>query len=151
MNGLHWVQYYDSIKLIYIWRFKQTEFHYLFHIPFNYLDSDIIPFNFHLEDGERCFESCYDEHDWFIPDFTRNNRGRWCPNICSGFNYFGFPTVKCDSTGITLSTLCTEVNIICIWPYIQCQSAPPPPCLEVYENHKVIICILFNHFKGNKR
>ena len=30
---------------------------------------------------------------------------------------------NCDCTGIPLSTFWMEVNTICIWPYIQCQSA----------------------------
>ena len=29
-----------------------------------------------------------------------------------------------DCTVITLSTFCVEVNTICIWPYVQYQSAP---------------------------
>ena len=41
----------------------------------------------HLEDGERRFQLCSDENDWFIPDLTKNTRGWWCPNIPGGFNY----------------------------------------------------------------
>ena len=67
---LHWVHSYDSIQLISIWIFKQTEFHSLFCVPFNYLESDALPFTFHLEDGERRSKSCSDEHHWFIPDLT---------------------------------------------------------------------------------
>ena len=49
------------------------------------------------------------------------------PNIPGGFNYSVLPTVNCDRTSITLSTLYTEVNKICIWPYVQCQCVTPPP------------------------
>ena len=49
------------------------------------------------------------------------------PNIPGGFNYSVLPTVNCDRTSITLSTLYAEFNKICIWPYVQCQCVTPPP------------------------
>ena len=116
LTRLYWVQSYDSTQLISVWIFKRTAFHSLFRIPFNYLDSNVLSFTFHLEYGERRPQSCSDEHDWFSPDLTQNTRGRWCPNIPVGFNYSGFPTVNCDSTCITLSTFCAEVIIIWICP-----------------------------------
>ena len=76
LTQLYWVQSYESIQLISILRFKRIDFHSIFHIPFNYLDSNVIPFTFHLEDGERRSQSCSDEHDWFSPDLTQNNQGR---------------------------------------------------------------------------
>ena len=41
---------------------------------FNYLDSDVISFTFHMEDDEIRSQLCSDEHDWFSPDLTRNTR-----------------------------------------------------------------------------
>ena len=55
--------------------------------PFNYLDSDVIPFTLNMEDGERRSQWCSDEHDWFSPDLVQNNWGQWYPNIYGGFNY----------------------------------------------------------------
>ena len=75
LNQLHWVQSYNSIQSISISRFKQNEFHYLFRIPFNYLDYVFLPFTLHLEDGERPSQSCSDENDWFSPDLTQNTQG----------------------------------------------------------------------------
>ena len=121
LTRIHWVQSYESIQLISIWIFKRAGFHSLLLIPFNYLDSGVLPFTFHLEDGERRSQSCSDEHDLFSPYLTWNTQGRWCPNIPGGFNYWVFPTVNCDRTGIILSNFCAEVNTICIWPYVQCQ------------------------------
>ena len=92
LTRLHWVHYYDSIQLISIWRLKKTEFHSPFRITFNSLDSNVIPFTFHLEDGEIRSQSCSDEHDWFSPDLTWNTRVWWCPNIIGSFNSLGFPT-----------------------------------------------------------
>ena len=91
LNQLHCVQYYDSVDLISIWGFTLIEFQSLFHIPFNYLDSDVIPFPFYVEDVERRFQSYSDKHDWFGLDLTQNTRGRWCPNIPGGSKYSGFP------------------------------------------------------------
>ena len=127
LTRLHWVQSYNLVQLISILRFKRIGFHSLFRINFNYLASDVLPFTFHLEDGEILSQLCSNEHDWFIPDLIQNTRGRWCPNIPGCYNYSVSPIVNCDSTGITLSALCTEVNTICIWPYVQFQRATLPP------------------------
>ena len=115
LTRLHWFQSYNLIQLISIWIFKRTEFHSIFPIPFNYLGSDVLYFTSHLEDGERRFQPSFYEHDWFSPDLKWNTWWWWCTNIPGGFNYFGLPTVKCDHTGITLSTFWAEVNTICIW------------------------------------
>ena len=56
--------------------FKQISFNPLFRIPFNYLDSDVIPLNFHVEGDEIRTQSCSYEHDLFVPQLTRNNRGQ---------------------------------------------------------------------------
>ena len=61
---------------------------------FNYSESDVLPFTFHVEDGEICSQLCSDEHDWFILNLTQNTRGRRCPNIPGGSKYSGFPTVQ---------------------------------------------------------
>ena len=82
------------IQLISMWIFKRIEIHSLYHIPFKYLDSNVFPFTFHVEDGERRSQSCYDEHDWFGTNLTRNIRGWLCPNITGGSKYSGLPTVK---------------------------------------------------------
>ena len=87
MNRLIWVQSYNSTQLIFIRIIKQIEFHSIFRITFNYLDSNVIPFTFHVEDGERRSQSCYNEHNCFRPDLKRNTQGQWCPNITGGFNY----------------------------------------------------------------
>ena len=127
LNRLHWFQSYNSIQLISISRFRKNEFQSLFRIPLNYLVFNVPPFTFHLEDGERRFQSCSNEHDWFRAYFTWNTHRRWCPNIPGGFNYSRFPTVNCDCTGITLSYFYVEVNIICIRTYVQCQRVKLPP------------------------
>ena len=54
---------------------NRIEFHYIFRIPFNYLDSDFLPLTFHMEDGKRRSQLCYYEHDLFIPHLTQNNQG----------------------------------------------------------------------------
>ena len=51
---------------------KQIEFHSLFFVLFNDLDSDVLPFTFHVEYGERSPQPSTDEHDWFGPDLTQN-------------------------------------------------------------------------------
>ena len=40
----------------------------LLHIPLNYSDSDVLPFNFHIEYGERLSQSNPGEYDWLGPD-----------------------------------------------------------------------------------
>ena len=72
---LHWVQSYDSNQLIYIWRIKRIEFQSLFRITFNYIDSDVPTFTFHVEDDEIRSQSCPNEHDWFSPYLTKNTQG----------------------------------------------------------------------------
>ena len=52
LNRIHWVQSYGLTQLISIWIFKRTVFHSIFRIPFNYLDSNVIPLISHLEDGK---------------------------------------------------------------------------------------------------
>ena len=71
---------------------KGIKFHSIFHITFNCLNSDVLPFTFHVEDGERRSQLCSDEHAWFIPDLTQNTQGQWCPNIPGGSKYSVFPT-----------------------------------------------------------
>ena len=68
--------------------------HYLFRIPFTYLDSNVLPFTFHVEDGEIRSRSCCDEYDRFSLDLTQNTQGRLFPNIPGGSKYSGFPTVQ---------------------------------------------------------
>ena len=64
---------------------KRIEFLYLFRIPFNYLDSGVLPFAFHVKYVERRHQLCSDEHEWFIPDLTWNTQVQWYPNIPDGF------------------------------------------------------------------
>ena len=73
---LHWVQSDDSNQLISRWIFKLIKFHSLLRIPFKYLASDVLPFTFYVEYGERHSQSCSDEHDWFGTDLTQNTRGQ---------------------------------------------------------------------------
>ena len=121
MTWIIWVQSYDSVQLISIWIMKWIEFHSLFRIPFNYLDSDVLPLTLIAEDGERCFQLCSNGHNWCIPDLAQNTRGWWCPNISDGSKYSIFHTVQLCCTSIPLSNFWVEVKIICIWPYVQCQ------------------------------
>ena len=48
--------------IIFIWIMKRIEFHSLFRIPFIYLYSDILPFTFHMENGEKRSQSCSHEN-----------------------------------------------------------------------------------------
>ena len=43
LTQLHWVQSYDYIQLIPIWRFKRIEFPYIFRITFDYLAPMFLP------------------------------------------------------------------------------------------------------------
>ena len=108
---LHWVQYYKSIKLIPICRIKRIEFHSLFYITFNYLESDVLLFTFHVEDGERLSQPCSDEHDWFSPDLLQipeDGDVPILPVVISTTDYLHW----CDRTSILLSTFYAEVNTI---------------------------------------
>ena len=55
---------------------KTIEFHSVFRITFNYLDLNVLPFTFHMEDGERRPQLFSYEHDWFRPDLKKKSRGR---------------------------------------------------------------------------
>ena len=116
LTRLHWVQSYKSIQLISIWIIKWIEFHSLFHIPFIYLDSDIPPVTFHVEYGERLSNN--------VPiamiglaqtsrEILEYGGVPIFPVVLSTSNSLLF---NCDRTGTLLSTLCMEVNKICIWP-----------------------------------
>ena len=43
LTQLYWVQSYDLIQLIPIWRFKLIDFHSLFRTPFDYLVLMLFP------------------------------------------------------------------------------------------------------------
>ena len=40
---------------------------------YGFLDSGVLPFTSHVEDGERLSQSCSDEYDWFNPYLTQND------------------------------------------------------------------------------
>ena len=128
MIQLHWVQYYDLIKFIPIWRIKRIEFHSLFHITFNYLDLDVPPFTFHVEYGERLSQPCSDEYDWFSPDLLQNNWGGWCTNITGGSKYYGFPTLMWSYRYPVIHILCRGwYNIYMPVSSMSVCNTPPPP------------------------
>ena len=45
------------------------------------------PLHLHSEDGKIRSQLWSYEYDCFIPYFTQNTQGRWCPYIPGGFNY----------------------------------------------------------------
>ena len=49
--------------------------YYLFLL--DHLDSDFLPFTFHLEDGKRCSQPHSVEYDWLGPYLTQNTQGRY--------------------------------------------------------------------------
>ena len=49
----------------------------LFLITLDYLDSDVLPFNFRLVDSERDSHPHPREYNWLGPDLTRNTQGRY--------------------------------------------------------------------------
>ena len=118
LTRLHWVHYYDSIQLISIWIIKRIEFHYLFPIPFNYLDSNVSPSPFtwkmskdspnhvpmNMIDLSQTSQEILEDGDVQIfPVFLSNSD----PLHLSLNHHY-------DRTIIPLSTFCVEVHTICI-------------------------------------
>ena len=89
----------------------------MFLITFNYLDSDVLPFSFRVEDGERRSQPYSREYDWLGPDLTLNTQGPYTLVLPEVFITLvtvwpSFKTNDCTLFGITLSASCVGVIII---------------------------------------
>ena len=124
---IHWVQAYDSTQLTSIRRIKVIEFQSLLRINFNYLDSDVIPFNFQMDDGKRLPQSCSENIIGLAhTSYEILKDGDVLIFMVVLITLYS-PQFKCDRTGILLSKFCAEVHTIWIWLYVQCQSATLMP------------------------
>ena len=149
MNRLHWFHSYNSIKLISIWIIKRIEFHYLFRIPFNYLDSNVLPFTFHVEDDERRPNYVPMKIIGLVQNSHEILKDGDIPILTVVLITTDYLQFNCYRTGILLYILWAEVNKICIRPYVYYHHIKSSPNLDVYDHHTDIICRLFWPFKGN--